>query len=404
MTEHAILRIAQRVKGYTPAEVMGLITKAAQTGAFLSMRGSITGNRICELELPSGQIIFPVIGDHGAVITVLTEGMEIVTPTGKDVLRRTGLSAGLHRIGADRYHSDPCPAPSLSASLAKLLLAQSPLHAWTACPRLNPDWEPVEKKTFDIGRAAHRSILGAGSDYATIPAGLLASNGAASTKEAKVFIEECRARGLTPLKEAEIADIEAMGEKARAKLAAMDIAFDPARSELVATAEIGGVWCRSMLDNVPADPTAPIYDFKTCESAAPEACQRAVMNYGYDIQAEFYRQIWKAATGEDRAFRFVFQEKTAPFEVCVIELGEDTLMMARKKVARAREIWRICLRDNHWPGYPLGVHRIDLPEFFHARWLERESAEADFKRRVGKDVIEAAMRWQAPDHHKGASA
>ncbi len=349
MTEHAILRIAQRVKGYTPAEVMGLIAKAAQTGSFLSMRGSITGERICELELPSGQIIFPVIGDHGAVITVLTEGMEVVTPTGKDVLRRTGLAAGLHRIGADRYHADPCPAPSLSASLAKLLLAQSPLHAWTACPRLNPDWEPVEKKTFDIGRAAHRAVLGAGGDYIAIPAEHLKKDGSINGNSAdfKDWSAAIRARGITPLKEAEIADIEAMGEKARAKLADMGIIFDPARSELVATAEIEGVWCRSMLDNVPADPAAPIYDFKTCESAAPEACQRAVMNYGYDIQAEFYRQIWKAAIGEDRAFRFVFQEKTAPFEVCVIELGEDTLTMARKKVTRAREIWRLCLRDDH---------------------------------------------------------
>jgi hypothetical protein len=123
---------------------------------------------------------------------------------------------------------------------------------------------------------------------------------------------------------------------------------------------------------------------------------RAVMNYGYDVQAAHYLDTWKAATGEERRFRFVFQEKTAPYELCVVELGSDSLTMARKKVARAREIWRLCLEDDHWPGYPLGVQRMELPEFFHARWLERESQDADYKRRAGHDIVQAATRWQAP--------
>ena len=91
------------------------------------------------------------------------------------------LAAGVHQIDGEDYHRDPCPEASLSSTLAKTMLAQSPLHAWTASPRLNPDWEPVNKKTFDIGRAAHRAILGAGGDYVAIPRSVLASNGAAST-------------------------------------------------------------------------------------------------------------------------------------------------------------------------------------------------------------------------------
>lgn len=319
------------------------------------------------------------------------------------MLHQTILPPGVHQISAERYHADPAPEPSLSSTLAKTMLAQSPLHAWTACPRLNPAWEPVNRKTFDIGRAAHRAILGAGGDYVAIPEGILASNGAASTKEAKAFIEDARARGLTPLKAAEVDQIHTMREVARRKLAAMQIDLDPARSEMIAIAQMDQVWCRAMLDNVPLPVRDPIYDFKTCENASPDACQKAVLNYGYDVQAEHYRQVWRAATGEDRTFRFIFQEKTAPFEVCVIELGEDSLFMARKKIARARDMWRICLRDGHWPGYPLGVHRIDLPAWAHDRWLERESAEADHKRRTGKDVIEAAARWQSPEQFQGAA-
>lgn len=313
------------------------------------------------------------------------------------------LGEGVHGIASDAYHSDPAPQPSLSASLTKLLLAQSPLHAWTASPRLNPDWEPKESKTFDIGRAAHRAILGAGGDYVAIPEEFLATNGAASTKLAKDFIAEARAAGTTPLKAAEVAQIEAMRVVAMDRLSTIGIDLDPARSELSALAQIEGVWCRAMMDNVPLDPRQPIWDFKTCENASPEACERAVMSYGYDLQAEHYRQVWRAVTGEDRAFRFIFQEKTAPFEVCVIELGSETLAMARKRLSRAREIWRICLRDNRWPGYPPGIHRVELPEWFQARWLERESAEAAHKQRHGTDVYELATRWQSPSTFQGAA-
>lgn len=309
------------------------------------------------------------------------------------------LSPGVHLdIPESTYHADDlCDRPTLSSSLARVILNQSPLHAWTQHPRLNPLHESTDRKTFDIGRAAHRAILGRGGDYAAIPSDLLASNGAASTKAAKDWIEAARANGVTPLKADEVDQIGAMREVAHRRLDQMDIRFDPERSEAVVLAEVDGVMCRAMVDNAPANPRQPLYDFKTTTDASPEAVIRAVMNYGYDVQAAHYLACWKAATGEDRLFRFVFQEKAAPFEVSVVEIGEDSLFMARKRIARAREIWGLCLNRDVWPGYPDGVHRLEMPDFYQSRWLERESQEADHKRRTGKDVVEAAMRWQSPE-------
>lgn len=305
-------------------------------------------------------------------------------------------SSGVYQLDAEVYHRDPCPAPSLSSTLAKTLLSQSPLHAWVQSPRLNPDWEPVEKKTFDIGRAAHTAILGKGGDYVAIPDGILSSNGAASTKEAKAFIEDARAAGKTPLKADEVERIEAMRSVAHDRLAKIGITLDPACSEQAALAQIDGIWCRAMLDNVPLDPAQPIYDFKTCESAHPEACLKAVMNYGYDVQAEHYRQVWRAATGQDRGFVFIFQEKAKPYEVCLIRLGQDSLAMAAKKIARAREIWRLCLSRDQWPGYPLGIHEVDPPAWFVEKWLERESAESEHKRATGADIYDLSMKAMSP--------
>lgn len=274
-------------------------------------------------------------------------------------------------IEAAEYHSDPAPEPSLSATLAKTLLTKSPLHAWHLSRRLNPNYEPVDKKTFDIGRAAHRAVLGAGDDYIAIPDDVLASNGAASTKEAKAFIASVRDAGQVPLKQAELGQIEAMRIVAHQRLGEHGITFAPEQSEIAALAQIDGVWCRAMFDNIDADPAKPIYDFKTCENASPDACLRSVLNYGYDVQAAHYQAVWKAATGEDRAFTFIFQEKAAPYEVCLIRLSASFSDLANHRAEKARKLWGECLGANKWPGYPIGLHEVDPPAWL----IEREFQE-----------------------------
>ena len=278
------------------------------------------------------------------------------------------------RISAAEYHADPAPLPSLSATLAKLLLTKSPRHAWFASQRLNPDWEPVDKKTFDIGRAAHRAVLGFGQDYVAVPDELLSSNGAIGTKDAKAWVAAQREAGLTPLKAEDVEQIERMAEVAAERLAERGIVLDPERSELCGVVQIDGVWCRAMFDNVPADPRAPIYDFKTCEDASPAACLRAVINYGYDLQAEHYRAVWKAITGEDRPFVFVFQEKPepGPHEVTLIGLSGMFQDIATQRAARARRIWGECVTGNQWPGYPAGTHEVDPPAWLVERAYQEE--------------------------------
>lgn len=312
------------------------------------------------------------------------------------------LSTGIHDLPADVYHGDPCPAPSLSSTIAKLLISRSPLHAWTASPKLNPDWEPTERKTFDIGRAAHRALLGKGDDYVAIPEAILASNGAASTKEAKSFIEEARAAGLTPLKAAEVEQIEAMAKVARKALADMSITLDPARSEMAAIAEVGGVWCRAMVDNAPADARLPLIDFKTCEDASPAAVRRSIETYGYDVQMAHYLETWHAASGERRDFLFIFQEKTAPYEVCVARLlaspghSEDWLEDAQDKIRHARRLWAEGLRTGEWPGYPRMIMEVGANPYFRQRWQDSITRFDSTKAKPTQEARDRATEWQRP--------
>ena len=282
--------------------------------------------------------------------------------------------SGIQRLTSAEYHADPAPEPSLSATLAKLIVGKSPLHAWFASPRLNPNRVQIDKKTFDIGRAAHRAVLGEGDDYVAIPDELLSADGKATTKAAKDFVAEARASNRVPLKQSEVDQVNAMGEVARHRLAERGIILDPSRSELAAVAQIDGVWCRAMFDNVPADPKLPIWDFKTCEDASPAACLRAIVNYGYDIQDAHYRAVWKAATGEDRDFVFVFQEKPEPNEVTLISLSGLFFEMAQRRAAKARKLWAECTRTNTWPGYPAGLHEVDPPAWLVERDFQEEYA------------------------------
>ncbi|MEH3121208.1 MAG: PD-(D/E)XK nuclease-like domain-containing protein [Sphingomonas phyllosphaerae] len=286
---------------------------------------------------------------------------------------KSAIAAGIHHLTSAEYHADPAPLPSLSSTLAKVITTKSPLHAWHACRRLNPNYQSVERKTFDIGTAAHRALLGVGDDYVAIPDDLLAANGAASTAGAKAFIADARSKGRTPLKADEVAQVEAMRDAATSKLAEYGIVLDPARSEMAALAEIDGIWCRALFDNAPADPVQPIYDYKTCEDASPAACLKAIVNYGYDVQAALYLDVWKAVTGEDRRFVFIFQEKPAPHEVTLVTLSGAFRDVGEHRAKRARQMWAQCLSTNNWPGYPVGLHEIDAPAWLIERAYEDQN-------------------------------
>jgi hypothetical protein len=278
------------------------------------------------------------------------------------------FTSGIHRIPSAKYHADPAPLPSLSATLAKIALSQSARHAWCASPRLNPRWEPLNSKTFNIGRAAHRAVLGHGDDYVAIPDELLSSNGAIGTKDAKAWVASQREAGRTPLKSDEVEQIERMADIARDRLVEYGITLDPERSELCGITQVDGVWCRAMFDNVPH--IGPIYDFKTCEDASPQACLKAIVNYGYDVQAEHYLAVWEAITGEQRPFVFIFQEKSEPHEVTLIQLSGMYRDVAQHRIARARKLWGECVRTNIWPGYPAGIHEVDPPAWLVERTFQ----------------------------------
>lgn len=282
-------------------------------------------------------------------------------------------------IGVDAtaaaYHSDTVSAvPTLSSGIAHILCSQSPRHAWTAHPRLNPDWQPDEDAKFDVGNIAHRILLEGTEDGLHI-----VDAPDWRTKDARDARDAARARGLTPLLAGQVAAVRAMAAAAREQLAAHQA--DPPlftagtpESVLVWT-EPNGVVCRAKPDWLRHD-LATIDDLKsTSRSAHPDSYARALFGVGGDIQSSFYMRGVHALTGAEPRWRWVVLETYAPFALSVIEPSPAMLTLGHAKVERAIRIWHQCLERHDWPAYPTRVATVDPPPWEEARWLERELEE-----------------------------
>jgi hypothetical protein len=274
------------------------------------------------------------------------------------------------------YHRDPCPSPSLSQSIAKLLIDRSPAHAWLEHPRLNPNWEPSDATKFDIGNVAHRMFTGRGREVAIIAADDWRTTAAKDAR--KVVLEEGRMPVLTKDYERAGALVAAVNKR----LAAMGLKddFEFGDGEAVIAWREGDIWLRTMIDwLLPGYRLS--YDLKTTRaSAAPQALSMRLVDAGWDVQAAMHERALDAIDPKNagrRKFRFICVEADEPHESTVSELPESVLTMGRKKLEYAIGIWRRCMADNVWPGYPTEVLAPLYPGFKEQQWLEREMMESE---------------------------
>jgi hypothetical protein len=283
------------------------------------------------------------------------------------------IGVGIHTVDADAYHADPCARPSLSASIAHVLIGQSPRHAWTQHPRLNPGFEREENERFDVGTVAHALLL-QGEEIVQVCDFPDWRSGAA--REAR---DQARRDGRIPLLTKKILDVTAMLDATRPQLNQVDTApplFTDGTPEQTLVWEEDGVLCRARADWL-RDDYATIDDFKTTSRTAnPDTWSRTLFGMGCDLQAAFYLRGLRALTGETRTeFRFVVQETFPPYALSVVTLDKAVYALADEKIDKALRVWRRCLETGDWPAYPVTVRRAELPSWEETRWLERLEEE-----------------------------
>lgn len=257
---------------------------------------------------------------------------------------------GFYEMPATAYHADPCPAPSLSHSISKILLNRSPRHAKHAHPRLTV--RPAEEATaaMDAGSALHKLILGKGDDITIIP---FDDYKKAAAQEAR---NAARAAHQIPILQDEIVQIRdcaaAAEEQIRAHPDLRGFYAPGAQSEVVMAWQEGAIWCRSMIDRLNRK-TGQAYDLKsTMLSAAPWSWERRLQTE-YATQDSFYRRGLAALGIENPPpMLFIPVEQKAPF--CISSLAADSTLQfwAKEEVQRAIDTWATCLAEDIWPGYP----------------------------------------------------
>lgn len=300
---------------------------------------------------------------------------------------------GIYEIEEDAYHADPVVKPSLSSSIAKVLLRATPAHAQIQHPRLNPTYVSEKRSVFDIGSAVHCLVL---NDVAKIE---VIDVEEYRTNDAKAKRDAAYAAGRIPLKTREYERVREMADAARAQLDAHEDAAEAFRPgcgtpEQTMIWQEGGVWCRARLDWLPDDRVS-FYDFKTTGQVAnPDTYARHLYDMGYDVQAALYRRgIARLLGVSEPSFCFVVQETAPPYCLSVIGLPPQAIDYAERQVDDALRTWAWCLENDEWPGYPSRTAYVEPPMWKIKAWEEREARVA-FEREIGD--FERALKWQAP--------
>ena len=272
-------------------------------------------------------------------------------------------------IPRENYHADSLTEqPALSAGIACILCQRSPAHARAAHPRLNPDFKEKTDKKFDVGQCVHALLLEGKPAEQVIRVVYMDDW---RTKAAKELRDEARAENRIPLLEKDAEQVYAMLDAAKTQLADYQPApFAFGKPEQTLVWDEDGIPCKARVDWL-RDDYSLAEDFKTATNANPERWTRGSMfDYGYDLQAAFYRRGIEALTGERAAWRWIVCEKEAPFSLVVVEPGADVMTVAEAKVDFALATWRRCLERDEWPGYSREVVKAELPAWADdAKWL-----------------------------------
>jgi len=300
---------------------------------------------------------------------------------------------GIYDLSEEEYHSDPCPEPSLSSSLAKVLINQSPRHAWAEHPRLNPDHEAKHKAHFDIGSLGHELLVGG-------PGIVVIDQPDFKTKAARELRDKAYEEGKTPVKRADYDNALIMNRALRGQLIHHPDTkgfFDGGETEKTLIWREGDIWCRCKLDwYQPGNSIFP--DYKTDGgSVSPTEWQKKLYRFGYHIQDAFYRRGITAVLGvKYPEFRFVAQETSFPYAMGVFAVDDAGKEIAERDVNYAIYMFGQCLRHDNWPGYVKETAYLNPPAWIgydhENRLVAHDNAIAN-----NTPPSKYMLHWQSPD-------
>jgi hypothetical protein len=239
-------------------------------------------------------------------------------------------------------------------------LDRSPLHARYAL--LHPS---APTPAMNLGSAAHTAILEPEHlerTYAQFPAGVNRR-----TNEGKRIWAELEASGREVLRSEEYGYVCSMRDAVWANPVANALLAGDGRNEFSVVwdehLEEGPLRSKARLDRVTSlDGWPTIVDLKSARDASAREFRWAIGEYRYYLQAAMYRRALNALAHVERRYIILVVENKPPHGVALYELDAASLAEGDRQLEARLELWHRCERKNDWPGYPVDVQSITLPE------------------------------------------
>lgn len=269
------------------------------------------------------------------------------------------MTARLLDCSPDEYHL----RPGLSASTAKVVIAQSELHAWQQHPSYGAKGKEPSK-LMDRGAILHQLVLGKGARFAVLPFDDW------RTKAAQASRDNARAQGLIPVTHVAHSEYEATARAIRARLDDAGHFISDATGVSEAAIEweepssYGPVTCRCMMDWLGLE-TATIYELKIVDDASPDHVERSAETMGYRIAAAAYVRALVALRPELSGriqYRFLFCEPEPPYALYDPEPDQTFLETGERDWLHAVDKWARCVSRDEWPHYS-GAGQISRPKW-----------------------------------------
>ena len=88
-----------------------------------------------------------------------------------------------------------------------------------------------------------------------------------------------------------------------------------------------------------------IVDLKTTQDSSYNGFASSVRKFKYYKQAAFYMDAVRA-----QEFYIVAIEKSPPFSINIIQIGDELLDKGRELYNRDLEVYKYCTDNDYWPG------------------------------------------------------
>jgi hypothetical protein len=237
--------------------------------------------------------------------------------------------------------------PGVNASLLKTIDRYSLAHAKAQLDARTED----ETDAKAMGHAFHSLLLEDRIDYAIHPETYGDEN-----KPWNWNANICKAwakeqEGKTIFNKDEAKGVELMAASAKAALSDIDLAGD---REISIFAEKDGLPVKCRIDLLPADPSAPVIDFKSCQSAEPEKFLKQCYDLRYHMQCAWIIDVLRWAGIERKEVWLAAIESKGPFATGILKFSDQPISFLRLGRTHCRSAFQKlnnAYDTNRWPDY-----------------------------------------------------